>query len=320
MRSNPRLTVFYFFVYDTIVSKKLLGALVIVLLGLGLLAVLMGVQRSTENRQHASSIFEDINTAGDIEKTNNADGTMGPSTWLGNFSNTLPGVYLGSLSFGVTDPQQGRMPQDRLPLTPSLSTQKNHTEVSPAEAGNNNRSTTTPTKEQGIGGPQSVSSLMVTIWKVEVHLARLGIAGARNTIEPTHPEEKPTGTPSVRDNRDMDKWETLNIGVPKVIDLVSLVKNHDVASLGITKLANGQYTEIRLYLSTASATLSDGTKIALTIPGRANTVRTVEPFSIDSGKTTVVVMDFDAQNSVIKAGETYILKPVVIKLDQKNQD
>jgi hypothetical protein len=72
------------------VSKKLLGALVIVLLGLGILTLLTGIRHSTETRQHASSIFEDINTAGDIEKTNNADGTMGPSTWQGNFSNTLP--------------------------------------------------------------------------------------------------------------------------------------------------------------------------------------------------------------------------------------
>jgi uncharacterized protein DUF4382 len=177
----------------------------------------------------------------------------------------------------------------------------------------------TPGKGEGIGGPQAVSSLLLTVWKVEVHLARIGIPGAKNTTAPPV-EGKPPVTSMRKDNQNVDKWETLTITSPKTIDLVALAKTHDVSSLGLTNLANGHYTEIRLYVSTASATLANGTKIVLSIPGRANIVRVVREFVINTGKTTTLSLDFDAQNSVIRVGDTYILKPVVIRLDQKNQD
>src|SRR5579883_255147 len=120
-------------------GKKLLGGFIIILLGVGLLALLTGVRQSTETRQHASSIFEDINLAGEIGKTTNADGTMGPATWQGNFSNTLPDPYLGSLNFGVTDPEQGRRPDEKITITITPSpTQKEpsptHGEPSPTKS------------------------------------------------------------------------------------------------------------------------------------------------------------------------------------------
>jgi len=74
------------------------------------------------------------------------------------------------------------------------------------------------------------------------------------------------------------------------------------------------YTEIRLYISNPSATLTDGTKIQPIIPGKANIVRVVQPFSVTAGQNTNLTMDFDAQNSIIKAGNKYILKPVVAHL------
>lgn len=259
-------------------SKKLLGILIFILLAVGVVAAVILSQQSTENRQHASS-FNDLNAAEDITQINNADGTMGPPTWLGNFSNTLPSAYLGTLSFRITDPEQGQRP-------------------------------TLPTQAQG-GGPQTVTSLTVVISKVEVHLARLGVPGAKNSI--------PSVTPGSDNNQQVDKWETLNIGGTKTVDVVALAKTHDFSVLGLTKLANGMYTEVRLYVSNATAVLSDGTPITLSIPGRANIIRVVEPFTIDSGKTTTLTMDFDAQNSVIKAGTTYLLKPVVARFDVENQ-
>jgi len=37
----------------------------------------------------------------------------------------------------------------------------------------------------------------------------------------------------------------------------------------------------------------------------------VHPFNIESNKTTSLVFDFDADKSVVEAGDKYILKPVV---------
>lgn len=298
-------------------NKKTLGILAFLLLAAGVFAAFLATQQSTENRQHASS-FNDLNSAEDITSVNNPDGTMGPATWLGNFSNTLPDAYLGSLSFRVTDPVQ-RNPESGLPT--QAQGRGNGATATPTNTPA--PSVTGPTGTQG--GPQTITSLVLVVRKVEVHLARLGIPGAKNSIPSVTPGRpsvtpgKPSGTPTPKDNQGVDKWETLNIGGTQTVDLVALAKSHDFTVLGLTKLANGLYTEVRLYIASATATLSNGTKVTLTIPGRGNIVRVVEPFVIDFGKTTTITMDFDAQNSVIQAGDKYLLKPVVARFDQSLQ-
>jgi len=307
------------------VNKKFaLG--VLVLLVVGVVAGALAVRQNTELQQHAS-LFNDLNTAGEIDKTNNPDGTMGPATWERNFSNTLPAAYLGSLNFQVTDPEQGKRPSVTITTvalptahaTPTLTVVPTHTEDT-----ENHKPSGTPGADNNPGGPQAVTALTLVVTKVEVHLARLGVPGAKNQITPTHVTGKPSSTPGPRndngnDNQNVDKWETLNIGGTQTVDLVQLAKTKAFASLGLTKLANGFYTEVRLYIKTATATLTNGTKVDLTIPGKANIVRVVEPFTIDSSKTTTLSMDFDAENSVIKAGSKYLLKPVVAKFNQTNQ-
>jgi hypothetical protein len=398
------------------VNKKF-GLGLLALLIVGVVAGALAVQRNTELQQHAS-LFNDLNTAGEIDKTNNPDGTMGPATWEGNFSNTLPAVYLGSLNFQVTDPEQGKRPTDfptpspfpgHATPTPSATITTASCYFSPESlklnegqtgsttvystiknVATNNKHVTacltvdsaapsylfdtaidygnyprvltvnashvyivnlylkdpkygdqsctgtvvgsctmrTHEAEKSNNGPQTVTALTLVVTKVEVHLARLGVPGAKNQVTPTpHVTGKPSGTPGPRsdndtdknDNQSVNKWEVLNIGGTQTVDLVQLAKTKAFASLGLTKLANGFYTEVRLYIKNATATLANGTKVDLTIPGKANIVRVVGPFTIDSSKTTTLSMDFDAQNSVIKAGSKYLLKPVVAKFNQTNQ-
>lgn len=107
-------------------------------------------------------------------------------------------------------------------------------------------------------------------------------------------------------------WETLNMPSPMSVDLAQLARGA-VASLGQTILAGGKYTEIRMYLQNATATLNDGTNVTLTIQGKDRIIRIVEPFNVSRGKNTTLVVDFDAQNSVVQNGNTYTLKPVVSK-------
>jgi hypothetical protein len=277
------------------------GLLVIAILAIGVIAVGIAAQQSTENRQHASQ-FNDLNSAKDVVNTINVDGTMGPDSWLGNYSNTLPQAALGFLQFQVTDPQQGPRPTEASRVTTTPPTH------------------TLPTQATGtFGGPQALTSLVITVTKVEVHLARLATPGQRVTppVEKNQIHGKPTETPTPQT---VDKWEVLNIDGPQLVDLVQLAKTKNFSSLGFTKLAGGLYTEVRLYISNGKATLVDGSTKTLLIPGRANIVRVVEPFTIVSGKTTTLSLDFDANNSVIKAGDNYLLKPVVARFTSKNQE
>jgi hypothetical protein len=161
-----------------------------------------------------------------------------------------------------------------------------------------------------MNGPQDITALLLTITKVEVHLAYFG------TPQNTGNDTTPTVTPS--ESEKIDHWETLTIKSPFLVDLVALAKTGDFSMLGVTLLAAGKYTEIRLYISAASATLADGSTVPLTIPGKNNTVQVVRPFTIFAGQSTKITMDFDAQHSVIKAGDTYILKPVVARLLQEH--
>lgn len=310
---------------------KTSALVVAIALILGLPIVLFSTQQTTDIKQHASQ-FNDLNTASAITETNNPDGTMGAATYLGNFSNEFPVTYLGKLDFQIIDPPQNppgkrneNNPHFQKTVTPTPYPTRVYPTQIPTYSDDQRRVTgqasdITRTENPQQDGAQTVTSLLVTISKVEVHLAYIGFPGGRNEDLPTPTPIKPNVTPVTASNHDVDKWETLNIGAPKTVDLVQLAKTHAFSSLGITKLVNGRYTEIRLYVSTASATLQDGTKVSPVIPGRNNIVRVVEPFVIDSSKITAITMDFDAQNSVIKVGNQYILKPVVANILQKYQD
>lgn len=259
-------------------NGKKFAILVVLLLVVGVVITVIVSRQQTQTKQSASEIVN-INKADSLTNTNNSDGTMGPQTSAGNFSNSLAESNTGSLIFMVTDPIQVTNKPSLPTRIPPADAQKNQ-EISPSSAN--------PTSN----GPQSVSSLVLKIKKVEVHMAYLDDKSGQKAA---------------------DHWETLNIALPISVDLVQLAKG-GVASLGLTKLAAGQYTEVRLYVLDASAILSNGTNVNLDILGKDNIVRVVQPFSITTGKNTTLVMDFDAGQSVVYNGGKYLLKPVVSRL------
>jgi hypothetical protein len=113
----------------------------------------------------------------------------------------------------------------------------------------------------------------------------------------------------------IDHWETLNIPTPVQVDLVQLAKTNDLKALGLTALAAGKYTQVRLYVKSATATFGNSeTPIPLTILGKDYIVKIVQPFTINACQTTKLTLDFDAQHTVIAAKDKYILKPVVAHL------
>lgn len=283
---------------------------VVSVLALALTIGLFAMKQNTEYRQQASQ-EEDLNSVLEITQTRNPDNSMGPQTWAENFSNTIAATDLGTLAIKVTDP-----------LTPQTKGKSENARAEEhAKAGKENRGkkpleAATEKGNQGRNGQTpSLQSLHVTVSKIEVHLANLCKPNKFNN--PPQGDElvpsKERGNPNKIDGA--DKWETLKLGEGNSsFDLIELAKNNVAVDLGLTQLACGKYTEIRLYVSSATATFEGEEKeVPLTILGKQGIVRIVRPFTIEPNQTTTLSIDFNAQKSIQKIGDTYILKPVVAK-------
>lgn len=254
--------------------NKPTGIIIVIILLIGLVFAVVLLQQATQTKQRASEITN-VNTGSQISDAKNPDGTMGPLDSKGNYSNDLLDSELGSLTFSITDPAQGPALPTRIPTVTGFTQ-------------NPKVSSNSPSVKQGT---QTVKSLILTVKKVEVHLAR---SKDKNNI-----------------------WETINMPLPLSLDLVQLIDG-GVVNLGLTKLAAGQYTEVRLYVQSAAATLEEGNVVNLEINGKDKVVRVVQNFKVEVNKNTNLIMDFDAMHSVVYTGNKYLLKPVVAKLIVNN--
>lgn len=126
----------------------------------------------------------------------------------------------------------------------------------------------------------NVEKALITISSVEVHRA----AG---------------------DDDDDKGWITA-VETAQTFDLIA-VKDAE-AFLGSTELAPGKYTQIRLHVEKAVATI-DGTEQELKVPSEK--IKLNHPFTIEPGGTIKLTLDFDAQQSIHQAGKKYMLKPTI---------
>ncbi len=307
-------------------SKKIGAGLLAILLVVGVSLTLSSATHQTNLSEHASgpepttpptpvlnpNAITNINSTTATLSSINPDGTMGPQTSIGNWSNALPAFLKGKLVFAVTDPVQNGKPSDQ-DQNQKPSGQPTHT--MPTQAQNNNN------QDHGEGkNQQTITALKITVTKVEVHIAYQGTPGDQGDKPSTTPGQNghPTVSPS-QQGQAVDHWETLNIVNPTTVDLVQLAKTNSLSTLGLTNLAAGKYTEVRLYVKSATATVSNGSPVNLTIHGKDNIVRVVQPFTIAANQTTKLTMDFDAQHSVVQANGQWFLKPVVAHLIQDHQ-
>ncbi len=139
----------------------------------------------------------------------------------------------------------------------------------------------------------NVSSIDITIDKVEVYKAVIGEI-VNETNETIETNETTTAG-----------WETV-VNESKSFDLIEITGVEEF--LGEKTLTAGRYTQIRLEISDAKITIED-IQHDLKIPSKK--IKLIHPFTIEANKTTTLVLDFDASESVVKAGPQYILKPVI---------
>lgn len=233
------------------------------------------LSRQTTQTRQNASQVVNINTSSQISQTKNKDLSMGPPTSNGNYSNRLAKDDLGSITFSITDPDVGRPT-----FPPKIPT------VTPDSATNTNKDQVVVVKK----GPQRVKSLVVKISKIEVHLK------------------------STKLNSNIDTFETLNLQTTMSIDVAQLIDGA-VVNFSLTKLAVGDYDEVRLYVTGAQATLEDGSIVDLDIPDKNGIIRVLKDFVVEKGRNTNLVLDIDAQQSVVGLENKYILNPFVVKLD-----
>ena len=130
-------------------------------------------------------------------------------------------------------------------------------------------------------GDLNITSAIVTVSSVEVHL---GSAGNNSTVG----------------------WYTV-VEDPNTYDLIDI---QDVKEfLGSAELSSGIYTQIRLHIDEARATIDD-VEYNLTVP--SSSIKLVSGFWINESQTTTLTLDFDVNESIHKTGNNqYIFQPTI---------
>ena len=109
---------------------------------------------------------------------------------------------------------------------------------------------------------------------------------------------------------DSTGWIVVNDSLA-TYDLIQLA-NGASALLGETGLAPGHYTQIRLLLVDSCRVVIGGESYPLHIPsGLQSGVKLNHQFEIDAGKLYELLLDFDAQRSIVSTDNGYLLKPVI---------
>lgn len=282
--------------YASPVSKR--AWVVMSVLAAGLVVSIFALDQRTQTQQQASQ-GANLNVTDPTLQGANPDGTMGPPTANLNFSGTLPLTAQNALVVKVGSTK---------PATPTSSGKGN---------GNGKNKENKPNNQT-----PALTSLVLTISKAEVHLAQFIPPANLNTLPSGIVGQVPTKDSNPKGNPNKvtgaDKWEVLELDGERNFDLVALSKTNVADTFGITSLACGRYTEIRLYVKKAVATFEGSElEVPVAIPGNAGVVRIVRPFVITKDKPVELFIEFDAEKSVVKAGSNYILKPVVARVENR---
>ena len=101
-------------------------------------------------------------------------------------------------------------------------------------------------------------------------------------------------------------WITV-VNETQTFDLIELQDATEV--LGGVELTAGWYTQIRLYVDNALATI-EGVQYDLKISSK--NVKLITPFMVQDNETLTLTLDFDVQKSVHETGNgKYIMKPTI---------
>jgi predicted secreted protein len=153
---------------------------------------------------------------------------------------------------------------------------------------------------------KEITAVLLTVSSLEVHLAKAEMeqeqeqSGSGNqTQEQEQEQEEGNG----------GKWISINISDNmSTFDLLEVKGIEEF--FGSSEVAAGKYTQLRLIVDSAEVTTADNVTHAASVPSKE--VKIVRPFNVNGGETTSLLLDFDAEHSVVSTGSgKFQIKPVV---------
>jgi len=150
---------------------------------------------------------------------------------------------------------------------------------------------------------EEVTEVLITVSGMEIHRA-----------DEEQEEEQSEGegaTPQQQEQTSEDQGRWIPIDISDDMKTFDLIQVKDIEEFfGEAKVEEGKYTQLRLSVIKAEVTTSDEITREARVP--SNVIKIVRPFEVNAEETTTILLDFDAERSVVFTGSGDIqVKPVV---------
>ncbi|MFC1872766.1 DUF4382 domain-containing protein, partial [Chloroflexota bacterium] len=158
---------------------------------------------------------------------------------------------------------------------------------------------------------QEVTSIMVAVSEVKVHLAEAGTVATESNTDTEITEDVISEDITATEEEAGGEWIT--IALDEAASTFDLLKIEGIEQfLGSSGVPVGKYTQVRLVVDTVQVALNEGKLQDASVP--SNELKIVRPFNVIEGETTVLVLDFIADRMVTVTGTGKIMVKPVIKL------
>lgn len=157
---------------------------------------------------------------------------------------------------------------------------------------------------------KNVTAVLLTVSSLEVHLA------AAEMEQEQEQEQSESGNLTQEQEQEQEQeegngGEWISINISDDMSTFDLLKVKGIEEFfGSSEVAAGKYTQVRLIVDKAEVAVDNGEPQEATVP--SGELKIVRPFTVESGETTTLLIDFDAERSVVFTGSGKIqVKPVV---------
>ena len=153
---------------------------------------------------------------------------------------------------------------------------------------------------------KNVTAVLLTVSSLEVHLAAAEMEQEQEQSESGNQTQE-----QEQEQEEGNGGEWITIDISDNMSTFDLLKVKGIEEFfGSSEVAAGKYTQVRLIVDKAEVAVDYGEPQEATVP--SGELKIVRPFTVESGETTTLLIDFDAERSVVFTGSGKIqVKPVV---------
>ena len=158
---------------------------------------------------------------------------------------------------------------------------------------------------------EQVTSIMVTISEVQVHIAQAEQEREQSASDNETREQEHQQIQQAEGN-----WITIDLSDgATTFDLLEIIGIEQY--LGANEVTAGKYTQVRLVVDAIQVALGGGKLQDATVPSKE--LKIVHPFNVIAGETTALTLDFEADKMVTVTGANKIIVKPVVKLSVKQK-